>query len=185
MNEEMLCQEFGRFGPLASVKIMWPRTDEERARERNCGFVAFINRRDAERALKNLNGKMVMSFEMKLGWGKAVPIPPHPIYIPPSMMEHTLPPPPSGLPFNAQPRERLKNPTAPLLPPPKNKEDFEKTLSQAIVKVVIPTERSEGAMMCLVCALCLKSQRAGRRSGVQRWNIASAGGLNGKRYICE
>ncbi|PKU45733.1 u2 snrnp-associated surp motif-containing hypothetical protein [Limosa lapponica baueri] len=126
MNEEMLCQEFGRFGPLASVKIMWPRTDEERARERNCGFVAFMNRRDAERALKNLNGKMIMSFEMKLGWGKAVPIPPHPIYIPPSMMEHTLPPPPSGLPFNAQPRERLKNPNAPMLPPPKNKEDFEK-----------------------------------------------------------
>lgn len=59
MNEEMLCQEFGRFGPLASVKIMWPRTDEERARERNCGFVAFMNRRDAERALKNLNGKWI------------------------------------------------------------------------------------------------------------------------------
>ncbi|KAJ7395551.1 U2 snRNP-associated SURP motif-containing protein [Pitangus sulphuratus] len=130
MNEEMLCQEFGRFGPLASVKIMWPRTDEERARERNCGFVAFMNRRDAERALKNLNGKMIMSFEMKLGWGKAVPIPPHPIYIPPSMMEHTLPPPPSGLPFNAQPRERLKNPNAPMLPPPKNKEDFEKEFAR-------------------------------------------------------
>nr|XP_043881553.1 U2 snRNP-associated SURP motif-containing protein isoform X1 [Solea senegalensis] len=142
MNEEMLCQEFGRYGPLASVKIMWPRTDEERARERNCGFVAFMNRRDAERALKNLNGKMIMNFEMKLGWGKGVPIPPHPIYIPPSMMEHTLPPPPSGLPFNSQPRERLKNPSAPLLPPPKNKEEFEKTLSQAIVKVVIPTERN-------------------------------------------
>ena len=57
MNEEMLCQEFGRYGPLASVKIMWPRTDEERARERNCGFVAFMSRRDAERALKNLNGR--------------------------------------------------------------------------------------------------------------------------------
>ncbi|XP_077365063.1 U2 snRNP-associated SURP motif-containing protein isoform X1 [Festucalex cinctus] len=142
MNEEMLCQEFGRYGPLASVKIMWPRTDEERARERNCGFVAFMNRRDAERALKNLNGKPIMNFEMKLGWGKGVPIPPHPIYIPPSMMEHTLPPPPSGLPFNAQTRERLKNPNAPLVPPPKNKDDFEKTLSQAIVKVVIPTERN-------------------------------------------
>ncbi|MGH0145673.1 UNVERIFIED_CONTAM: hypothetical protein FKN15_015308 [Acipenser sinensis] len=128
MNEEMLCQEFGRFGPLASVKIMWPRTDEERARERNCGFVAFMNRRDAERALKHLNGKVIVSFEMKLGWGKAVPIPPHPIYIPPSMMEHTLPPPPSGLPFNAQPRERLKNPNAALLPPPKSKEEFDKVI---------------------------------------------------------
>ncbi|XP_064194693.1 U2 snRNP-associated SURP motif-containing protein-like isoform X2 [Anguilla rostrata] len=142
MNEEMLCQEFGRYGPLASVKIMWPRTDEERARERNCGFVAFMTRRDAERALKHLNGKTIMNFEMKLGWGKGVPIPPHPIYIPPSMMEHTLPPPPSGLPFNAQPRERLKNPNATLQPPPKNKEEFDKTLSQAIVKVVIPTERN-------------------------------------------
>ncbi|KAF4086504.1 hypothetical protein AMELA_G00107280 [Ameiurus melas] len=142
MNEEMLCQEFGRYGPLASVKIMWPRTDEERARERNCGFVAFMTRRDAERALKHLNGKMIMNFEMKLGWGKGVPIPPHPIYIPPSMMEHTLPPPPSGLPFNAQPKERLKNPNAPMPPPPKNKDEFEKTLSQAIVKVVIPTERN-------------------------------------------
>ncbi|XP_036410040.1 U2 snRNP-associated SURP motif-containing protein-like isoform X1 [Megalops cyprinoides] len=142
MNEEMLCQEFGRYGPLASVKIMWPRTDEERARERNCGFVAFMCRRDAERALKHLNGKTIMNFEMKLGWGKGVPIPPHPIYIPPSMMEHTLPPPPSGLPFNAQSRERLKNPNATLLPPPKNKEEFEKSLSQAIVKVVIPTERN-------------------------------------------
>lgn len=78
--------------------------------------------------LSFLVGKMIMSFEMKLGWGKAVPIPPHPIYIPPSMMEHTLPPPPSGLPFNAQPRERLKNPNAPMLPPPKNKEDFEKVI---------------------------------------------------------
>uniref|UniRef100_A0A8B9KP84 U2 snRNP-associated SURP motif-containing protein n=1 Tax=Astyanax mexicanus TaxID=7994 RepID=A0A8B9KP84_ASTMX len=142
MNEEMLCQEFGRYGPLASVKIMWPRTDEERARERNCGFVAFMTRRDAERALKHLNGKMIMNFEMKLGWGKGVPIPPHPIYIPPSMMEHTLPPPPSGLPFNAQPKERLKNTNAPMPPPPKSKEEFEKTLSQAIVKVVIPTERN-------------------------------------------
>uniref|UniRef100_A0A8C2KTA1 U2 snRNP-associated SURP motif-containing protein-like n=1 Tax=Cyprinus carpio TaxID=7962 RepID=A0A8C2KTA1_CYPCA len=142
MNEEMLCQEFGRYGPLASVKIMWPRTDEERARERNCGFVAFMTRKDAERALKHLNGKMIMNFDMKLGWGKGVPIPPHPIYIPPSMMEHTLPPPPSGLPFNAQPKERLKNPNAPMPPPPKCKEEFEKTLSQAIVKVVIPTERN-------------------------------------------
>ena len=44
-----------------------------------------------------------MEFEMKLGWGKAVPIPPHPIYIPPALSELTLPPPPSGLPFNAQP----------------------------------------------------------------------------------
>ena len=46
---------------------------------------------------------------MKLGWGKSVPIPPYPIYIPPALMELTQPPPPSGLPFNAQPNRRDKN----------------------------------------------------------------------------
>lgn len=43
---------------------------------------------------------------MKLGWGKSVPIPPYPIYIPPALLEITQPPPPSGLPFNAQPHRR-------------------------------------------------------------------------------
>lgn len=40
---------------------------------------------------------------MKLGWGKALPIPGRPIYIPPALLEKTLPPPPTGLPFNAIP----------------------------------------------------------------------------------
>jgi len=40
---------------------------------------------------------------MKMGWGKSVPIPPHPIFIPPALLATTLPPPLSGLPFNAQP----------------------------------------------------------------------------------
>ena len=48
-------------------------------------------------------GKQVMNYEMKLGWGKSVPIPNHPIYIPTAMREVERPPPPSGLPFNAQP----------------------------------------------------------------------------------
>lgn len=127
---------FGKFGPLASIKIMWPRSDEEKARQRNCGFVAFMSRKDGERALKNLNGlnnsiyfscikismlekifkkcqnqtgRDIMQYEMKLGWGKSVPIPPYPIYIPPALMEVTQPPPPSGLPFNAQPHKRDKH----------------------------------------------------------------------------
>ena len=49
-----------------------------------------------------------MGYEMKLGWGKGVPIPPHPIYIPPEMQENNKPPPPSGLPFNAQPEKKSK-----------------------------------------------------------------------------
>lgn len=42
VDEEVLLREFGRFGPVASVKIMWPRDEDQRRRGRNCGFVAFM-----------------------------------------------------------------------------------------------------------------------------------------------
>lgn len=57
ITEQQLMEIFGKYGPLASIKIMWPRSDEEKARQRNCGFVAFMSRKDGERALKNLNGE--------------------------------------------------------------------------------------------------------------------------------
>ncbi|XP_014235371.1 U2 snRNP-associated SURP motif-containing protein [Trichogramma pretiosum] len=146
ITEQQLMEIFGKYGPLASIKIMWPRSDEEKARQRNCGFVAFMCRKDGERALKNLNGRDVMQYEMKLGWGKSVPIPPYPIYIPPALIDLTQPPPPSGLPFNAQPHRRDKNKLPRIRnlqnPDPQDKENFEKILQNAVVKVVIPTERN-------------------------------------------
>jgi U2-associated protein SR140 len=39
-------------GDLHSVKIMWPRNAEERARNRHTGFVCFVNRADAEDAME-------------------------------------------------------------------------------------------------------------------------------------
>lgn len=66
VTENDLCDIFGKFGPLASIKIMWPRTDEERARNRNSGFVAYMSRIDAERALKTLNGMEYKNYELKL-----------------------------------------------------------------------------------------------------------------------
>ncbi|XP_038145071.1 U2 snRNP-associated SURP motif-containing protein isoform X2 [Cyprinodon tularosa] len=138
MNEELLCREFCKYGPLASVKIMWPRTDEERCRTSNRAFVAFMTRKDAERAMAALDGKVIMGFEMKLGWGKPARIPPQPLYTPAGV--RVTPPPPSGLPFNAQPRDRLRNDfTKPL---GTSKAELDKTLSDAVVKVVIPTERN-------------------------------------------
>lgn len=104
ITEQQLMEIFGRYGPLASIKIMWPRSEEEKQRGRNCGFVAYMSRLDAERALRCLNGRDVMGYEMKLGWGKSVSILTYPIYIPPTLMQHYMPPPPSGLPFNAQPQ---------------------------------------------------------------------------------
>lgn len=70
ITEQQLMELFGKYGALASVKIMWPRSEEEKSRGRNCGFVAFSSRKDAERALRGLTGKDVMGYEMKLGWGK-------------------------------------------------------------------------------------------------------------------
>lgn len=148
MDEQQLCELFGKYGPLASVKVMWPRTDEERARERNCAFVAYMTRKDADRALRHLQGRDVQGFEMKLGWGKSVPVPPHPVYVPPVLLERTLPPPPSGLPFNAQPRDPAKKSPAPGVPPEFiDQRDFENTLQNSIVRVVVPTERN---LLCLI-----------------------------------
>jgi len=149
-TETDLMTVFGKYGPLASVKVMWPRTDEERARNRNCGFVAYMNRKDAERAMKHLQGKEILNYEMKLGWGKSVPLPPHPVYIPPKLRELTLPPPKSGLPFNAQPDpkdiDKLPPPGTPLAV--MNKQDnFKEILKNATVKVVTPTDRN---LLCLI-----------------------------------
>ena len=60
MNEEMLMRLFGKYGPLASVKIMWPRTEEEKSRNRNCGFVAYMRRKDGEKALTALKGECLI-----------------------------------------------------------------------------------------------------------------------------
>ena len=57
------------------VKVMWPRTEEEKARNRLSGFVAYMSRRDGERALRHLTGCEILGSEIKVGWGKAVPIP--------------------------------------------------------------------------------------------------------------
>lgn len=38
---------------------MWPRTEDEKSRGKNCGFVAYMSRKDGERALKALLGKEV------------------------------------------------------------------------------------------------------------------------------
>jgi U2-associated protein SR140 len=60
VTEIVLFHEFSVFGPVASVKIMWPYDDEQRARGRNTGFVCFLKRVDAEAALLSLNGEHLL-----------------------------------------------------------------------------------------------------------------------------
>lgn len=83
-SEDMLCETFGQFGPINSCKIMWPRSEEERSRGRNCGFVSFVRRADAEDALAELNDYILEGHRLTVGWGKAVKILPTPRYVHPS-----------------------------------------------------------------------------------------------------
>ena len=43
VTEDVLTRVFSKYGEIDSVKVMWPRTDEERKRRRNCGFVKFVD----------------------------------------------------------------------------------------------------------------------------------------------
>ncbi|KAM7459598.1 hypothetical protein LguiA_036592 [Lonicera macranthoides] len=83
VDENFLLRTFGRFGPIASVKIMWPRTEEERRRQRNCGFVAFMNRADGQAAKDEMQGVIVYEYELKIGWGKSVSLPSQALPAPP------------------------------------------------------------------------------------------------------
>ncbi|XP_010233907.1 protein RRC1 isoform X3 [Brachypodium distachyon] len=83
VDENFLLRTFGRFGPVASVKIMWPRTDEERRRQRHCGFVAFMNRAEAQAAKDEMQGVVVYDYELKIGWGKSVALPSQALPAPP------------------------------------------------------------------------------------------------------
>ncbi|CAO3667790.1 unnamed protein product [Umbelopsis vinacea] len=98
INEALLCRDFAIFGPIASVKIMWPRSLEEKERNRNSAFISFMKRADAERALKTMDGKDLHGHLLRVCWGKAVPIPAQPIFA----LERDKGAAPTGLPFNAQ-----------------------------------------------------------------------------------
>lgn len=92
ITEQDLLNIFGRYGALGSVKIMWPRS-EDMMHNYNNGFVAYMSRKDAERALDDLKERD----DMKLGWGKAVELPQHPLFVPPELMRLYLPPPYTGI----------------------------------------------------------------------------------------
>lgn len=95
INESELVNIFGRHGALASVKILWPRSDEpgRGSSSRNQAFVAYMSRKDAERALHDFRDRK----DMRVEWGKAVELPQHPLFVPPELMKLFLPPPYTGM----------------------------------------------------------------------------------------
>ena len=90
LDEHTLKLAFGKFGPIASIKIMWPRDDEQRTSGRMSGFVAYMARRSAEEALETMQGMVLHNSELRLGWSKAVQLPVVPCWPPPSGYEPGL-----------------------------------------------------------------------------------------------
>ncbi|XP_004349856.1 U2-associated SR140 protein [Capsaspora owczarzaki ATCC 30864] len=132
VDEELLCMTFGPIGPLASVKIMWPRSEDQVRRGRNSGFVAFMTRQAAEKALEQTHGMVLNGMEIRGGWSKAIAIPANPVYV------HTAASVPK-LPFNAQPRTTRAGAS---VPPPSsqgNDPDVDPAVLTAQVQVVIPS----------------------------------------------
>ncbi|KAJ9054633.1 hypothetical protein DSO57_1012268 [Entomophthora muscae] len=120
-DENAICRAFGKFGPIASVKIMWPRTQEERERNRNCGFVSFMDRASALAAKKQMDGFLLLGQFIRVSWGKPVPIPPIPMFDINSKPVFVR----SGLPFNARPSilmgDGQKSGAYKFVPPPGSK----------------------------------------------------------------
>ncbi|GAA6060745.1 hypothetical protein JCM10212_003789 [Sporobolomyces blumeae] len=91
VTEESLGRLFAQFGPVGSVKIMWPRLESGQINvnastgpqgRKLGGFVAFLRRPDAERAAKEMDGAEWGESTLRTGWGKAVPVPSRAIYEP-------------------------------------------------------------------------------------------------------
>lgn len=82
VTEEILFREFSLFGPIESIKIMYPRTAEEKSKEHNFGFVNFFIKADAELAMNALDDIIIFGTAIRIGWGKAIPKNPmsHPLY---------------------------------------------------------------------------------------------------------
>jgi len=72
VTEEKLMQVFGAFGDIFSVKVMWPRSEDERRRGRNRGFVSFRTREDADEALNALDETSIEGVRIAVSWGKAL-----------------------------------------------------------------------------------------------------------------
>jgi len=89
-TEETIQKIFGKYGHISSVKIMWPRKDEERGRQHNCGFVSFQDRRAAEEAKRNLDGTDVLGSSLKIDWSKPVKAVGVPMVMAPNAKEAVL-----------------------------------------------------------------------------------------------
>lgn len=82
LTEEAIIDVFARFGDLLSLKVMWPRTAEERERNRVSCFVCYRYRRDAEAAMDacSESDPFFVGRRLMVRWGKnMLPNPSEPV----------------------------------------------------------------------------------------------------------
>lgn len=147
LYEAEIMELFGCFGPLASVKIMYPRSEEERSRGSNCGFVAFMARDDATKALEQLDGHEFGGLALRISWGKPIHIPAQPVYVKPfTTDQHADGSKRTGYPFNATPPPgfpELSKQSADQVSPQK----LSNLINGTVVKVNMPTNKQ---LLCLI-----------------------------------
>ncbi|KAJ2907681.1 hypothetical protein GGI21_003644, partial [Coemansia aciculifera] len=102
VDEQAMGLAFAKYGPIASLKIMWPRTSEEHSRQRNTGFVSYMDRECAVNAIRAMDGTEFHGCILRVVWGMRVPIPAHPVFVLDEFSSQQLPMPPTGHPFNAK-----------------------------------------------------------------------------------
>ncbi|CAD6186332.1 unnamed protein product [Caenorhabditis auriculariae] len=152
VTKEDLLLSFGSFGPLASVKVLYPRNEEEELRPFICAFVAYMHRSDFERVMAELPNLIIRGEPIRVAFGKIVPIPKLPFYVPPVLLKRVCPDPFTGLPFNARPLAvdalafLKKHGSFPRLAEMPSQGDpmfldYQKMIRNATVRVAIPTDK--------------------------------------------
>ena len=90
-DEEGVFRVFSAYGPVASIRIMWPRQQDDKTRTTNIGFVAYMRRESAERAFAELNGTVLADVELHIEWYKPITVPAHPLALVPDAEALGLP----------------------------------------------------------------------------------------------
>ncbi|CAD6887306.1 unnamed protein product [Tilletia laevis] len=111
ITEEIMGNFFCQWGDVGTVKVMWPRGDEmggaggagagitmvRRMQSAGLtGFVSFMRREDAERAIRESDGLSWAGSIIRASWGKAMPIPVRPQYYAPKQALRERTPSPSS-----------------------------------------------------------------------------------------
>lgn len=79
VDEHTILAEFGRFGKIGSIKIIWPRGDRPMGLPGNTGFVAFMEREDAETAMREMGGMKFHGNMLSINFCDPVPLPSVPL----------------------------------------------------------------------------------------------------------